>query len=48
MRRAGFRPNATTGFPGAGKGALIFEVELLRIVDSAKLFQTPTQPGGGS
>lgn len=37
-----------TGFPGAGKGALVFEVELLRIVDSAKLFQTPTQPGGGS
>lgn len=32
------------GFPGAGKGALVFEVELVRIVDTAKLFQTPSEP----
>ena len=33
------------GFPGAGRGALTFEIELLQIVDTAKLFQSKSGSG---
>lgn len=34
------------GFPGAGKGALVFEVELTKIVDTDALFGGQLKPGG--